>query len=210
MENSMNKNDIDRLVAMSYAPINDWWLDQEIWPRVSTFASARIRYYRFLYHLVRVLKPEVCIELGVEYGGASAHMARAAQVYGGIVIGVDHNKHELPDRVIPRMCENYVYEVNDTLSAWGLLNTWDGVRGHVGLVFQDSSHHYAPSVEEFELYSQFLAPGAVWVCDDITKDFFEEGVDEFDMVKYFDDLPGEHIKIPDVLHIGNTIGVILL
>lgn len=207
----MNKADITALVTRSFAPLGDWWLDQ-YWELVKSHASARIKYYRFLYHLVRRLQPAVCIELGVEFGGASAHMARAAQSYGGIVIGIDHQRCGQPANEIPKMCENYVYVVDDTVDAYKRISSYGGVKGCVGLVFQDSSHHYAPSVQEWELYSQLLAPGAVWVCDDITPAFFEKGVDEFSMVEYFDSLPGAHVKIADVLHVGggNTIGVVLL
>ena len=81
--------------------------------------------------------------------------------------------------------------------------------GKIGVVFQDSSHHYAPSCSEWMLYSRFLAENAIWVCDDITP-AFQTPDEPKGMVDYFQERPGQKKLYPDVLHKGNTVGVILL
>jgi len=207
----MNSADFTRLVALAQEPIDSPWLDS-LWEQVKAYTSERINYYRFLYHLVKETRPEVSIELGVEFGLASAHMALAAKEYGGIVIGIDLNGHDIPAKQIPAMYANYRFLTGDSTSPYihaGAM--WIIRERNVGLVFQDSSHHYAPSVAEWEIYTQFCKPGALWVCDDLLPCFFEAGVDEKAMDAYFAERPAQaKYWFPDVLHHGNTIGVMVL
>ncbi len=169
-----------------------------------------LNYYRFLYWLVLNLKPAVALEIGVEFGLASAHMCSAAKEYGGHVIGLDIHGHNIPGELIPNHYHNYNFLVADSTSseAEGYVKSLVEKYGNIGVVYQDSSHHYAPSVKEWDIYSKMLSKDAIWVCDDITPAFFEKGVDAKSMVAYFDERPGMHVKFKDILHYGNTIGVI--
>lgn len=167
----------------------------------------RRNYYRFLYHLIGWRKPAVAIEIGVESGLASAFMTRASAQYGGHVIGIDLNGPA-------RQLENYHFIQGDSVSLWTFTQVSRVVSeyGKIGIVFQDSSHHYQASKEEWQLYSQFLDDGAIWICDDITPAFHDPKIDPpgFGMVQYFDELPGDKRLYCDVLHYGNCQGIILI
>lgn len=208
----MDKAELDNLVARAQHPLDppDVWLDGLIQHYIDQ-VQTRVNYYRFLYLLVHAMKPTLCLELGVETGIASAHMARAAETYGGQVIGIDKLFHVMPAGQIPVTCPNFTFVVSDTTDGRAILAVQEAVRavGKIGVVFQDSSHHYDPSELEWRYYAPMLADDAVWVCDDITPAFFEPGVDQHSMEVYFDGRPGTKFKYPDVLHYGNTMGVIL-
>lgn len=138
-------------------------------------------------------------------------MASAASCFGGLVIGIDFNaEYGLPYEGLPKRF-NYIYVMSDSTTCFNSVAKICGGR-KVGLVYQDSSHHYIPSKKEFELYSQLLASPAIWICDDITPAFYEHGVDPpgKGMVQYFDELPGDKRLYQDVLHYGNRQGIIVL
>jgi len=157
----------------------------------------------------------VCLEIGVEDGLGSAHMCYAAQSYGGQVIGIDI-KHCLLCDMLSEQYKNYHFisgnsTHEDTIRAVkALVDRF----GKIGVVYQDSSHHYWASKEEFTAYTKYLDNYAVWVCDDITEAFHDEKVDPpgKGMVQYWDELPVHSHKkrlYQDVLNYGNTQGVIL-
>lgn len=202
---------IDEFVSLAQHPIEDEWLDTYCAPYMSNVVT-RMNYYRFLYFLIRSLQPRLAVELGVEFGCASAHMTRAAQWYGGYVVGVDLNWHNGPGVDIPTYCRYYKFLHTGSLAVQTFAEMTAVIerRGKIGVLFQDSSHHYADSVLEWQLWSLWLDEGAVWICDDITESFFEAGVDEKSMVGYWDELPGRKKLYPDVLHRGNTIGVMIV
>lgn len=205
--------DIDNLVAQSANPeaVQDDWLDAYV-AQFMGHVSVRLNYYRFLYLLVERAKPDVAMEIGVEYGCASAHMALAAYQYRGHVVGIDPNIHHAPAVNIPtRVGGVYRFIQGRSTDPRAFAEVVREVEryGMIGVVFQDSSHHYAESVDEWNAYKDLLVPGAIWVCDDITPAFFEPGVDEKSMVAYWQELPGQKRLYPDVLHQGNTMGVMI-
>jgi hypothetical protein len=156
-------------------------------------------YRRFLHWLCReVALPS--LELGVDGGQTSALMAAA----GVLVIGVDSrglNKTSPPFRY-----PNFRFLFCDSLGAKpGVEKVLNGQR--LGVVFQDSSHHAEPSRLEWEYYKGLLAPGAVWVCDDVTESFRMPD-EPLGMMGYFNALPGHKLTFPG-LHVGNVIGVVL-
>lgn len=165
----------------------------------------RRRYYRFLYHLVRELQPKIALEIGVESGLASIHMAEAAKSFGGLVIGIDIQPCRHP-------LGNYEFIQASSLEAAGYVEMLVREHGSIGLVYQDSSHHYEESRQEWALYSPMLDHRAVWICDDITPAFHDPKVDPpgLGMVQYFEGLPGDKRLYPNVLHFGNTQGIVLL
>jgi len=165
-------------------------------------------YYRFLYHLVCTFEPEVCLEIGTWYGIGSAYMCAAAMGYGGQVIGIDLNYNKLAAEVLPEHFGNYHFLQMDSLEAQEIIKSYAPLE----LVFQDSSHHYLESKREWKLYSPLCKSGALWLCDDITPAFHDPKVDPpgKGMVEYFNELPGEKMLFPDVLHYGNTMGLVFL
>lgn len=153
-------------------------------------------------------EPFVALEIGAEAGLASMYMAMAAREYGGHVVTIDLHQPGY------RANSHYTFIAGDSTN----IRTWAAVKklvekhGKIGIVYQDSSHHYEASHQEFELYRQFLADSAIWICDDITSDFYDPLLDPpgKGMVQYFDELPGDKRLFPNVLHRGNTQGIVLL
>lgn len=155
--------------------------------------------------MVRTFRPKVALEIGVESGLASMHMAEAAKEYGGLVVGIDINACRHPQH-------NYEFILGSSLERIDYVTEITKQYGLIGLVYQDSSHHYEESRQEWQLYSKLLDSPAIWICDDITKDFHDPLIDPpgKGMVQYFEELPGDKRLYPNVLHFGNTQGIILL
>jgi cephalosporin hydroxylase len=171
------------------------------------------RYYRFLYHLVMALRPDVAVEIGVEGGVASAHMAVAASRYGGHVVGIDLHSSRFLTEKLPSVA-NYHFIAGDSTSdeVVARVAVLVAEHGQIGLVYQDSSHHYQASCDEWSAYTGMCNASFVWVCDDITPAFHDPRVDPpgRGMVYYFNERPGTKLKYPNILHFGNTIGVIII
>lgn len=161
-----------------------------------------------MYHLLRWRKPKVALEIGVETGLCSIHMAKAAEHYDGMVVGLDLNDF------LHRPSSNYYFIQGDstTQTVFNKVLKLTQSLGPIGVVFQDSSHHYQASKEEWRLYSQLLDKDAIWICDDITPAFHDPKIDPpgKGMVQYFEELPGDKKCFPNVLHFGNTQGIILV
>lgn len=193
---------IENLIQLSQHPIPNLHLESV------AGNPERRNYYRFLYHLVKWRRPYVALEIGVESGMASAYMVEAA--YKTQVIGIDIN--DVPIGV-SREYENYHFiQANSTdIRTFAKVSAMVQDFGKIGIVYQDSSHHYLASKKEWELYSSLLAPDAIWICDDITPAFFDEKIDPpgCGMIQYFDELPGDKRLYPDVLHFGNVQGMVL-
>jgi predicted O-methyltransferase YrrM len=176
--------------------------------------SANLNYYKFLYGLVQLYEPKLVLEIGVEFGLASAHMASAAKKYGGHVVGVDHKYHHVPGRMIGEAYGNYDFIQGDSRALLTISRVAEFVEsyGPIDLVFQDSSHHYVESIEEWEAYTPLLGEKAIWVCDDISPPFHDPNIDPPDkgMVQYFEGLPGEKMLLSVCRCPGNALGVVLL
>lgn len=186
---------IDELVALSQLPTT---------PILENLPGEHHAYHRFLYHLASQSQPETALELGIWHGLGSMYMAHAASEYGGKVIGVDLNAMEWP-------LKNFEFIHGDTTSKEIANKVISKIKGKIGMVFQDSSHHYLASKKEWEIYSDHLDENAIWVCGDITPAFHDSHIDPpgKGMIQYFDELPGEK-RLYNNLHQGNRIGVILL
>lgn len=197
---------INFLAEKSKKPLQDKWLEG-----LQNKYGEHHNYYRFLYHLAVTFQPKVSLEIGTWYGIGSAYMCAAAQTYGGQVIGLDLNRHELARKTIPERFGNYHFLQRDSREAGETVRQLVNEYGPIGLVYQDSSHHYEASCLEWEIYSPMLVPGAVWFCDDITEDFHDPKVDPpgKGMLQYFAERSGQKKVFVDVLHKGNTMGVIL-
>lgn len=159
-----------------------------------------------------VRKPKVSLELGIQWGTASAHLAEAGQSFGGLVIGVDPIKHRRLTWL--KNYSNFTFIHGRSIDEDVVIAITKLVKntGPIGLVYQDSSHHYLDSIREWELYSPLLDKNAIWICDDITPAFYDPKVDPpgKGMVQYFNELPGQKQLYINSLHFGNAQGVILL
>lgn len=154
----------------------------------------------------------MALEIGTESGMASAYMCCATRENNiGQVIGIDFEN--VPIEVM-EIYNNFHFIHADSTSIRTFVKVSAMVQdyGKIGIVYQDSSHHYLASKKEWEFYSGLLAPDAIWICDDVTPAFFDPLVDppNCGMVQYFDELPGDKRLYPDVLHRGNTQGVVLI
>jgi len=207
----MQKSDIDKLVEQSQKPLLDSWLEQ-FHP-----GHEPVPYWRFLYNYVLKYQPKVCLEIGTYHGVGSAHLAAAASTYGGIVLGVDIQSHEMTKTIIKERYGNYHFYLGDSINK-GFDITLALSTQPIDLVFQDSSHHYHASHREWGYYSQMLSDNFIWICDDITESFHDPKIDPpgKSMVNYFNEIvwddgrrPIQKFLYPDVLHKGNTIGVII-
>ena len=156
-------------------------------------------YRRFLHALVKAVGLP-CLELGVDGGQTSALMAAG----GVLTVGVD--SRGLGKDAPPFRFKNFRFLFCDSLGARPVVGRLLGNQ-RLGVVFQDSSHHAEPSRLEWEYYRDLLAPGAVWVCDDVTP-AFRMPDEPGSMVDYFEALPGTKMKFPG-MHRGNVIGVVL-
>jgi len=205
-------NDIFQLAWNPPAP-GDPFLDQ-LMVTYHLHVGSRLAYYSFLYGLIQLYVPKLALELGVEQGVGSAHMASAARAHGGHVVGIDQHFHHIPDCEIDEMYGNYDFIHGDTTAATTVQQVKDyvDIYGPIGVLFQDSSHHYLHSIKEWELYSPLMGENSIWVCDDISPPFHDPLVDPpgKGMVQYFEELPGEKMLIPDNVRPGNALGVILL
>ncbi len=103
---------------------------------------------------------------------------------------------------------NYNFIKLDSANAGSWVKAITDNYGKLGVVFQDSSHHYERSRVEWDIYSELLDKYGVWICDDISESFYRPGLDEKSMVGYFKERPGNK-KLYDNLHKGSVIGVIL-
>lgn len=164
---------------------------------------------------MKEFQPAIALEIGIDFGVGSKHMVEAAKEYDGLIIGIDI--HEKPDCEIQPLKESDHYHfINFSSTSENVrrqLQCFIALYGPIGLVFQDSSHHYLPSKAEWEMISPMCKPGAIWICDDITPSFYDPEIDPKDkgMCQYFEEIPREHKRIyQDVLHYGNAQGIVIV
>lgn len=154
-------------------------------------------YYNFMALLAQCYDIGAFLEIGCYLGGASAHISSITDKKS---IAIDKKPIWLP---------------YDSFKFYhGLSSDYDAVEfvkkesgGKLFAVFQDSSHFYEDSKTEWGLYSPFVVPGGLWICDDITPAFKDDKGKT--MVEYFEELPGDK-RLYENLHIGSTIGIVRL
>jgi len=122
---------------------------------------------RFLYRMVRALKPRTVLELGTNVGISSSYIALALPP-GGRVITLEgrdlqlNTARELHERL--RLSDRVIYSLgrfDDTLP--------QVLRDHqpIDMAFIDGDHHKEPTLAYTEMIARFASPGAVFVYDDI-------------------------------------------
>ncbi len=207
----MNMEDVRRLTQDIPEP-PDHYLE-DLRRKYNYYSTDCMQLYKFLYRLICTQQPKLSIEFGVWMGLGSAHMASAARTYGGHVIGIDITSHEVPTNQLNKIYGNYTYMLANTNDDATVRAVKDlvGKYGSIGVIYQDSSHHYMESIREWELYSPLLDADGIWLCDDVLPIFHDPKVDPpgMSMVQYYEGLPGEKMLFPEILHKGNTIGVVL-
>lgn len=172
-------------------------------------------YYRFLYYCVQEFQPAISVEIGIDFAVGSRHMVEAAKTYDGLVIGIDILEKAGEVQALKKDTQHYRF-INDSSTdqkTIGQLNKLVKTHGPIGLVYQDSSHHYLESEKEWDLISPFCTPGAIWICDDITHSFHDPNIDPpgKGMLQYFMEIPREHKRLyQDVLHYGNCQGIVIV
>lgn len=153
----LTERKLKELVAKSAKPV----LPELEKIQLELYGEHRHYYYRFLYLLVQYLQPPIAIEIGAHQGVGLAHLAMGMK---GLAIGVDIEDRRLP---FVRDLKHKFFEKKST-ALYQDLNKLTAKHGSVGVVFQDSSHHYHESIEEWKTLAPFLHQNAVWVSDDIT------------------------------------------
>lgn len=197
----MTWEEIDRLIALSKGDEPS----PDLLARQINSNSNPAPYYMFIRRLAMEAEdPGVFLEIGSYYGCVAAHITSVGTNL--LHLGIDINP-------VPYSHPNSIMILGDSVdSDKSAPSTVDMVRriaekcGGIAHVFQDSSHHYLPSVREWELYSPLVKPGGLWICDDITP-AFRLPTEKKGMVEYFEDLPGEK-RLFDDLHPGNAMGII--
>ena len=135
-------------------------------------------YYPFLYHLAQEMKPSRIVELGVQTGRSTAHLALGAPE--ATVYAVDPDKWDLTD--IFDHCSNIVFFEEYSQD----FNT-DYLTGGIDILFIDSDHTYEQVMTEWTKFSPFVQKDGVVLLDDI---HYSE-----DMEKAWNELPGEKLDI---------------
>lgn len=200
--------EVDKLIQRAQHPLDDRWLE-----RMNENCQPAQPYYRFLYLLAEKLHPPLALEIGVYTAVASAHLAAGLAAWDGQVIGLDINPVPKAEEIHDRY-GNYWFLQADASSAEAIeyVSRLVDRYGPLGIVYQDSSHHYYPSLREWAIYSVFCQSGSVWLFDDILLCFSDPKVDPpgKSMVSYWETLPEPKRLYPQSLHLGNTMGVVLL
>lgn len=163
-------------------------------------SEGRNPYYKFLklYSEIQRFSKGILLEIGCWRGCLAAHLSFSDPL---IHIGIDLNPVNFSH-------PNFFFIQGDSTEE-KIANQVKAVSdfyGGVFAVFQDSSHHYAESVREWELYSPLLRPGGIWVADDITP-AFKRPDEPRGMVDYWNDLPGDKRLYSD-LHVGSMVGIL--
>ena len=148
-------------------------------------------YYKFFELLTAEMKPNLSIELGINGGGGSLHLAKGWPQ--GTVIGMDiawdcaENIKHIRDNF-----PNFIFMLSDSISASKyVFDTY----GPIDVLFIDTIHTYERTLKEFHTYLPYLSDNAIVCLDDL----FRPGMD-----KAWDEVPGEKMRL-DFLHSGSKV-----
>jgi predicted O-methyltransferase YrrM len=208
-------------------PTGDDFLDTRYdWQRDAN--GAEWPYYRFFYHLAKMLQPELVVELGGYQGTAAAHFAKGLEDAKGTVITIDHhsdpgdelNKEKM--LLAQNACYNLTYLQGWTCDKTAVLQQGQHALGDRPSVFQlmdfepncidilfiDSWHHYQYAMADWEAYKPLLKSPALVICDDI-QDGSDPQAPIYDMMRFWRQMPDP--KFLDAnLHPGTNMGFVLL
>ena len=123
---------------------------------------------RILFHLVRQLQPQCCIELGTCTGLSAAHQAAALALNGSGRLITIEGSEELATRASATLASLGLETAEVRTGSFE--SVLPGIATElepVDYVFNDGHHLEEPTVEYFMMLLPSLAPGATIVLDDI-------------------------------------------
>lgn len=119
--------------------------------------------------LIFATKPDIVLELGVMFGGASVFFADILELVGhGEVLGIDISLANLRHK--PKKGGRITYLEGDSGSQKILDEVDRRCRGKNVLVIADSDHEKEHVLKEIRLYSRFVKPGGYYVVEDTLND----------------------------------------
>lgn len=143
------------------------------------FAMQRVA----LYVMIRLLKPEVCLETGVFYGGTTAFILNALRKNNyGRLISIDLKRSSISTEPRHHLVNDseYIPEGLDVgfIVHENLKSRWELIRGNsleeipkitetINFYSHDSDHSYNFVKKEMSLVHEKLSPDAVMMVDDI-------------------------------------------
>src|SRR6187402_2416727 len=107
----MTSSELKELEKIAHKPLGVKYLDDLF--KITTTAI----YYRFMYHLVKAMNPDLIVELGVCTGRGTAHLAAAKESCK--VIGFDPDPHEDLSAVLKKF-PNITWMACSSLDRFGL------------------------------------------------------------------------------------------
>jgi len=162
-------------------------------PPLARYAQWYVKYYGFLYYVMKEFGFRVALECGVYSGIATEHMIESNP--GSFVIGIDIDFQPQYLEVYTRHPDNVVFVCADTTNESTFNRVGELLEGRtVDLLFIDSEHDGVTPMKEFQLYSQYLSPHALVCCDDIN---------DPRMKAFWEWLPGTKIRVDDMHMVGN-------
>jgi cephalosporin hydroxylase len=114
-------------------------------------------------------KPDIVLELGIMFGGASVFFAHVLELIGhGEVLGIDISLKNLKHQ--PKAGGRITYLEGDSGSQEILDEVARRVAGKNVLVIADSDHEKEHVLKELRLYSRFVQKGGYYVVEDTLND----------------------------------------
>lgn len=159
-------------------------------------------YYAFLYHLTKKLNPQLIIEIGVQTGVATAHMAMAAPKAD--VIGIDPNPVWYKD-IIKTNCPNVIF-------IQGYSQNFDhralDIKSYkIDLAFIDGEHTYEQVKSDYYQLLPHVRKGGVIIIDDIRLP--DELEPENRMSEFWDEIKEKKVEI-NHLHDISGFGAVIV
>ena len=182
--------DIEDLIFIAKDCVEEPWGIGD--PILSENSESWAPYNRFLHRVVKQYTPQVCLELGVYMGTATAHMALGCS--SSTILGVDKDYPEDTKTNMERYPNVVLFDGDSTsfevqLAISDFLNrlTLDaGKERLIGLLFLDSTHDGETPQREFQAFRTMFADECLVVCDDIL-----HNKHRVEMQNFWKWLPGE-------------------
>lgn len=145
-------------------------------------------YYRFLYHLVRRLKPRFVVELGVEFGRSTAHIAAASPDCALLSIDRDISRADACLRY-----PNVELHCGDSTDPEVLIEI---PKESVDICFVDTDHNCAQVMKEYDAWLPKMKHDGVMLFDDISEN--SSMVEAWEILK----TKGPSVSLPHLHHSG--------
>ncbi len=137
----------------------------------------RFESQRFLYFLVRELRPDRVLELGTAHGLSGLHVLAAFEEnkHGHLhTVEIDPTRRELAVQAFERFFPHSTRWTSIESSFSGVLPRLAQELDPLDLVFEDGPHSREVTLQAFEQTIDCLRPGGVYVVDDIAFDREQE------------------------------------